>query len=103
MLNTSIKCEGCLSGVFRFLVFFAHLMEFVSFFSPSPVLMFSVVPSYILNVVISAHISADWGDFPVGPRGVRFLLLLLQPEVEDVADRMILRRSIYFVVLHACA
>lgn len=105
VLNTETKYEGCLSAVFRL-----HLFLFCSSYGicvilfPSPVLMLltSAVPSCVLNVLISAHISADWGDFPVGHQGVRFLLLL-HAEAEDVADRMILRRSGYFVVLHARA
>lgn len=68
----------------------------------SPDVLTSAVPLCVLNVVISAHISADWGDFAVGHQGVRFhLLLLLNAEAEDVADRMILRRSGYIVVLHS--
>lgn len=84
-----------------FLFFLWNLCHFIPI--PGPDALTSAVPLRVLNVVISAHISADWGDFPVGHQGVRFLLLLFHAEAEDVADRMILRRSGYFVVLHARA
>lgn len=92
-------------SVFFFFLFFLLILWNLCHFLPipGPDALTSVVPSRVLDVVISAHISADWGDFPVGHQGVRFLLflLLLHAEAEDVADRMILRRSGYFVVLHA--